>query len=224
MTRRYVKVYPRFERFYHWGQALLIFVLFFTGLGVAGLHALVPYGLAVTVHTIAAVLLLVLWVFATFWHFTTGDWLHYLPTTKGLFNVARYYAYGVFRGEEHPFNKRFWAKNNPLQALTYVFLKAVLFPAIWITGILYLTYSFWDHVAAANLWLGWVAVIHALAAFTLAAFVIVHVYLLTLGHTFRDHVRPMITGYDIVDLSPEEEAYLAHDQMKRLGPVAGGHH
>lgn len=44
----------------------------------------------------------------------------------------------------------------------------------------------------------------------------VHVYLLTVGGSFRDHVRPMLTGFDKVDLTPEEEAYLAQDEPGRL--------
>jgi len=36
---------------------------------------------------------------------------------------------------------------------------------------------------------------------------VVHVYLLTIGHGFRQHVRPMVSGYEKVDLTPEAEAY-----------------
>ena len=47
-------------------------------------------------------------------------------------------------------------------------------------------------------------------------FIIIHVYLLTTGHSLRDHVKPMITGWDKVDLSPEEEAYLLKDETGRI--------
>ncbi|WP_428543654.1 hypothetical protein [Profundibacter sp.] len=40
--------------------------------------------------------------------------------------------------------------------------------------------------------------------------------MLTIGHGFRAHVKPMITGYDEIDLSPEEEAYLQNDEPWRL--------
>jgi hypothetical protein len=36
--------------------------------------------------------------------------------------------------------------------------------------------------------------------------------MLTTGHSFREHVMPMIHGFDEVDLTPEEEAYLRKDQ------------
>ena len=36
-------------------------------------------------------------------------------------------------------------------------------------------------------------------------------YLLTTGHSFKAHVMPMIDGFDEVELSAEEEAYLEQD-------------
>ena len=48
------------------------------------------------------------------------------------------------------------------------------------------------------------------------AFVIVHVYLLTIGHGFRQHVKPMLTGFDEVELTPEQEAYLEQNEPWRL--------
>lgn len=216
MTERLVRIYPRFERFWHWSQAALILVLFASGLRVMGLIAALPFGLAFMAHIVAAVALMVLWVFAIFWHLTTGTWRHYVPTTNGLWKVARFYAHGIFRGEAHPYRKAYWRKHNPLQALTYLALKLALFPAIWATGLLYLTYNLWASDAALAGWLPVVANLHILIGFAIAAFVIVHVYLLTAGGSFRDHVAPMITGFDKVDLTPEEEAYLLRDEPARI--------
>ncbi len=218
MTKRCVKVYPRFERFWHWSQMTLILALLFTGMGLNGLHSLIPFGPAVMLHTIIAFALMALWVFAAFWLFTTGTWRQFIPTTEGMFQVARFYAYGVFKGEEHPYRKIFWRKHNPLQAATYFFLKWVIFPVIWITGLAYLSYNFWGTGAegAQALWV--VSNLHLLTAYVIVVFVIVHVYLLTVGHGFRQHVKPMITGYDDIDLTPEQEAYLETNEPGRLKP------
>jgi thiosulfate reductase cytochrome b subunit len=218
LRERKVKVYPRFERFWHWSQMALIFTLLFTGLGLSGLHGLIAFGPAVMIHTLAALTLILLWVFAIFWHLTTGTWVHYVPTTEGLFKVARFYAYGIFKGEHHPYRKAYWRKHNPLQALTYLALKLFLFPAIWATGLVYLGYNFWESAPDAPFWLQVVANLHILVAYSIAAFVVAHVYLLTVGHSFREHVRPMITGFDTVALTPEEEAYLEQDEPGRLKP------
>ncbi|MCW9042828.1 MAG: cytochrome b/b6 domain-containing protein [Pseudopelagicola sp.] len=218
MTKRIVKVYPRFERFWHWMQVVLIMALMVTGMGLNGVHSLIPFGPAVMLHTLAALALLALWIFATFWLFTTGTWKQFIPKIEGMVSVARFYAYGVFKGEEHPYEKIFWRKHNPLQAATYFVLKWFIFPAIWVTGLLYLTYNFWagsNSVVAITI----IANLHLFAAYVIGAFIIVHIYLLTVGHGFRQHVKPMVTGYDEIDLTPEQEAYLETNEPGRLKPI-----
>lgn len=212
MTLRRVMIYTRFERFWHWTQMALIFILLFTGFGIHGFYQLVDFETAVTLHTGTAIGLLLLWGLAIFWHLTTGTWRHYVPTTKGLWRVARFYAFGIFKGERHPYRKAYWRKHNPLQALTYLALKMILFPVIWISGIAYLLYFLGDDVGGSGTLLSSVALIHTAAAFAVLVFIIVHIYLFTTGHSFTEHVKPMVTGFDEVELSPEEEAYLEKDE------------
>jgi thiosulfate reductase cytochrome b subunit len=205
-------IYSRFERFWHWTQMALIMLLMVTGFGLHGTHGLLSFENAVVLHTVAALLLMTLWLFAIFWHLTTGTWRHYLPTMNGLFAVIRFYAYGNLKGERHPYRKAYWRKHNPPQALTYLSLKLLMFPAIWLSGLAYLLYPLWDDVAGAGALLPAVAVVHLVAAFAILLFVVIHLYLLTLGGPLLAHVKPMLTGFDRVDLSPEEEAYLERDE------------
>jgi len=211
MTLRRIMLFTRFERFWHWTQMVLIMILLFTGFSIHGFHDLLSFKTAVSWHTGSALILLLLWVFAIFWHITTGTWRHYVPTTNGLLKVAKFYAFGIFKGERHPYRKAYWRKHNPLQAISYLALKLFLFPAIWISGILYLLYSFWGGAESGDS-LMWVAVIHTVFAFAIAAFVIIHIYLLTTGNSFKEHVMPMINGFDEVELSEAEEAYLEKDE------------
>lgn len=208
MSLQQVKVYSFFERFWHWSQAILIFTLLISGFAIRGLHEAMSFKTAVIVHTWVAIILIVLWIFAIFWHLTTGTWRHYIPTTRGLWQVMRFYAYGIFKGEHHPYRKAFWRKHNPLQAMSYLALKLMLFPIIWISGLIYLSYGFWHHIPNAFLLLESVAIVHVITAFAILAFVIIHVYMLTTGHSFVEHVKPMVTGYDTVELTEAEEAYL----------------
>jgi len=211
MTLRRIMLFTRFERFWHWTQMVLIMTLLFTGFGIHGFHNLLSFKTAVSWHTGSALALLLLWVFAIFWHLTTGTWRHYVPTTNGLLKVAKFYAFGIFKGERHPYRKAYWRKHNPLQAISYLALKLFLFPAIWVSGILYLLYSFWGSAAYSDA-LMWVAITHTVFAFAIAAFIIIHVYLLTTGHSFKEHIMPMISGFDEVELSEAEEAYLEKDE------------
>jgi len=218
MSMRRVILFTRFERFWHWSQMTLIFVLLFTGFAIHGTHAWLAFDQAVVLHTLSALALMVLWVFAIFWHLTTGTWRHYLPTRNGLLKVARYYAWGIFKGEHHPYRKTYQRKHNPLQALAYLGLKLLLFPAIWISGLLYLFYPLWSQAAPNSHWLESVAIVHIIAAFAILVFIIAHIYLLTTGHSFKAHLMPMVTGYDDVELSDAEAHYLEQDKPQQIKP------
>ena len=216
MSIHKVRIFNRFERFWHWTQMALIFTLLFTGFNIHGFYSWIDFSDAVYIHVLSAIGLIVLWVFAIFWHLTTGTWRNYLPTTDGLWPVLRYYAFDIFQGRDHPYRKHFWRKHNPLQAMAYLALKLFLFPLIWISGLLYLTYGLWSNGPLTNSELEWVAYVHTATAFAIVVFIIVHVYLLTTGHSTIDHIKPMITGYDDVDLSDEELAYLRKDEPWRI--------
>lgn len=218
MSERQVKVYPRFERFWHWTQVALIATLAFTGFEVNGVYRVIGFKPAVMLHTITALVLIGLWIFAAFWLITTGTWRQFIPRIKGMFAVARFYAFGIFKGEEHPYRKVLWRKHNPLQAATYFVMIWAVFPAVWISGIAYLTFTFWDSVPNASFWLSIVANLHLIAAYVVVTFVIVHVYLTTVGHGFFHHIKPMLSGFDEVELTPEQEAYLEENEPWRLKP------
>ncbi len=212
MSMHRIMIYSRFERLWHWLQAVAIITLLFTGLRIHGVHQLIGFEAAVNIHTVVALGLLALWAFATFWLFTTGNWRHYMPTRQGLWRIVRFYSYGIFQGEKHPYRKAFWRKHNPLQAAAYLGLKIIIFPMVWISGLLYL------YLVAGGSWPGLVnfpdsiALVHTLAAFALILFLLVHLYMLTIGEGFLKHVRPMLNGFDMVDLSRVEEAYLEEDE------------
>jgi thiosulfate reductase cytochrome b subunit len=221
MAVRTIRIFSLFERIWHWCQALFIFILVFTGLAIHGTHDLVDFGLAVTIHTIVALGLLLLWAFATFWLLTTGELRHFVPAMtvkcqRTLLSVIRYYAYGIFKGEHHPYQKTMLRKHNPLQGISYLLLKIVVFPAIWISGIAYLLSSVGLVDLSGVLGPGLVAIVHTVAAVVIIMFVILHIYLLTTGHSFKAHLMPMINGKDEVDLTKDQYDYLLANEPKRL--------
>lgn len=197
--KQYVRIFARFERFWHWTQALLVIVLLVTGARLHGLIGGFDWKAAFGVHLVAAGLIVLLWIFAIFWHFTTGEWVQYVPTFRNLLAVIRYYAYGIFLGERHPAKPTIRRKHNPLQRLSYLFLKLIINPAIWITGVLYLT------IGSNGLALDWVAWAHLVAAYAMAVFVVIHIYMATTGETVLSYLKAMITGYEWVVVEPEEK-------------------
>ena len=192
-----IYIFKRFERFWHWSQAALIITLMLTGFEVHGSYKLFGFETAVNVHTIAAWSLVTLWVFAVFWHFTTGEWKQYIPTLDKVDAMVKYYLTGIFTHAEHPFRQTTLSKHNPLQRLAYLFFWTVVSPLIWFTGWFYLFYGSWvDWGVDKYLSLTWVAFFHTAAAFMVLIFFIAHVYLATAGHTPLAHIKAMITGWE----------------------------
>ena len=200
MSAERIYIYKRYERFWHWSQALLIIGMMITGFEVHGTYTLLGFQKAVQLHTLAAWTLLTLWAFTIFWQFTTGEWWQYLPSLKNVLAMVNYYLIGIFRDAPHPFRKTVVQKHNPLQRLAYLALLAVISPLIWISGLFYLFYGNWQQLGIDRyLTLEWVAVAHTLGAFLITAFFFIHVYLTTTGHTVFAHIKAMVTGWEEVD-------------------------
>lgn len=196
---KHIYLYTRYERSWHWLQTTLILILLLTGFEVHGRYTLFGFELAVKIHNYVGLAWLIAFAFFIFWIFTTGEWKQYVPTTKKLFSVIRFYSYGIFLGEPHPVPKRKEAKHNPLQRLTYLGLAAALLPLQMATGILYWTYNSWEQWGFDYLSLGLVALVHMALAFSILIFLIIHVYMTTTGHTIFAHVKAMITGWEEVE-------------------------
>ena len=77
------------------------------------------------------------------------------------------------------------------------------------SGLLYMFYKSFDvnnMIVALNIPLEWIAVIHTLGAFLLMAFVVVHVYMTTTGHTLTTNIKAMITGWEELEDGVDDES------------------
>ncbi len=212
-------VYKGFERFWHWNQALLIFILAFTGFEIHSSYSFLGFANAVKVHNLAAWGLIILIVFAIFWHFTTGEWKQYIPTTKNLKAQAEFYLFGIFRNAPHPTKKTVISKLNPLQRLVYLGLKILFIPVMVVSGLLYMFYRYpqGNNIEIINIGnLEVIAIVHTAGAFILLSFVLVHLYLITTGHTLTSNLKAMITGWEEL-----EEEEIAAEEKKPEVPGKG---
>lgn len=182
----------------------MIFFLAFTGFEIHGTFTIFGFENVVRWHDIAAWAFLVLIVFAIFWHFVTGEWKQYIPTTKYIKAQISYYFTGIFKGAPHPTHKTIYNKFNPLQRMIYLGLKLLVIPVQVLTGLVYMFYIYPNnpvHVEGLSV----IALIHTFGAFTLLAFVIAHVYLTTTGDTPLSSIKAMVTGWEVVDVDEKEE-------------------
>jgi thiosulfate reductase cytochrome b subunit len=193
-----VYLYHKYERFWHWAQALLIITMMITGFEIHGTYRLLGFNTATQVHNIAAFALITLVAFTIFWHFTTGEWKQYMPTRRNLGAMVWFYLVGIFRGAPHPDTPTPVAKLNPLQRLSYLAFKILIFPVMATTGLLYFFSNDWAGPLEV------VALLHTAGAFLLVAFMILHVYMTTTGRTVFSNIHAMLSGYK--HICPEDEA------------------
>ena len=211
MTKK-VYLYKRFERFWHWSQTILIFVLIFTGFEIHGVSNFIGYENAVIWHNNAAWAFIVLIVFAIFWHLTTDEWKNYIPTRKKFRAQLSYYLTGIFRNAPHPTRKRSLSKLNPLQRLVYFFLKILLIPLMVLTGLLYMYFNYPIRGIELDS-LKYVAILHTLGAYLLLSFIIIHLYLITTGRTLYSNLKAMLTGWEEMD---EEEVREIEEEAQEI--------
>ncbi len=189
-----IYLYTRYERLWHWLQGLMIICLIVTGLEIHGTYKLLGFQTAVNTHNFVGLSWLILFAFFVFWLFTTGEWKQYIPTTKKLFSVVLFYAWGIFQGKPHPIQKSKGAKHNPLQRLAYLGISAMLLPVQMVTGLLYYLYNDIPQILPLSV----LAVIHTLVALFLLNFLVIHLYMTTTGHSLFSHIAGMITGWEEV--------------------------
>jgi formate dehydrogenase gamma subunit len=210
MQKKQVYVYKAFERFWHWMQAILIFFLAFSGFEIHGSYTFFGFQDAVKYHNIAAYMLIVLIVFAIFWHFSTGEWRQYVPSFNNIAAQLNYYILGIFKNAPHPTKKTVLTKLNPLQKLTYFGLKILVIPVIVSSGLLYMLYRYPQRHGIESLnieSLELIAIVHTIAAFMLVSFIITHLYLITTGEKVTTNLKAMLTGYEELDEH--------HDEVKK---------
>jgi thiosulfate reductase cytochrome b subunit len=201
-----VYMYQVYERFWHWLQTVTIILLLFTGLIIhrPDLFGIFSFAGVVLLHNVLAAILVVNAGLSLFWHVVGGEIRQYIPRPYGFFDQAivqaKYYLRGIFRNEEHPFEKTRERHLNPLQQITYFGILNVLLPLQILTGALMWGVQQWPQFAAALGGLPLLAPFHALVAWLFAAFIVAHVYLTTTGHKPLSGIEAMVTGWEVVEV------------------------
>ena len=201
--KKKVFLYKRFERVWHWLQALFIISMIFTGFEMRGVTNFLDFQSSLKLHYIASILLIILTIFAIFWHFTTGAWRQYLPTKENLFGQIKYYFSGCNSDISRPTKKSELSKLNPIQRLTYLGLKLFIIPLMGLTGIVLIMYSWLEFGKTFNLEL--FSTVHAIGSYMMLLFLIIHIYMTTTGHSVFSNIVAMITGFEEIEVDLDSE-------------------
>ena len=204
-------LYTFSERLWHWVQAIAILLLIITGSIVhrPDMFGGIDMGWAIPVHNFLGLILVLDAAFAIFYFLLGHRYKQFFPEPKGFFYnsliQARFYAMDIFVGKPHPFEKTDQLnKMNPIQQATYLAILFILLPAQLVTGILLWGSQHWAALSDAIGGLRYIAPIHTIVAWAFLAFVIMHMYLTTTGHTPLAAVEGMITGWEEVEVEEED--------------------
>jgi thiosulfate reductase cytochrome b subunit len=187
-------------RLWHWLTALSFILLTITGIilhfgGPEG--AAVSYDTATTLHDVSGTFMAVLYGFYLAFMIGTGYWRRYVPSGEkfwdGLQAQVIFYTVGSERKPhtEPTADSRF----NVLQQLSYLIVVFALLPLLSVTGLLYLYYP--ALVPEIVLGLGglWpLALAHYAIGILGAAYLVVHVYMATVGPNAGASLRIMTIG------------------------------
>ncbi len=208
MPRLYINPLP--VRIWHWINATSCVILVLTGIQIryVGLIDLVPFRIAVAVHSWTGLLVVAnffLWLFYYLFSDRISVYhpeLNPIKLFRGCVRQAIYYGYGMFKGAANPFHLSKYHKFNPLLSLTYQIMMLVLLPIQCVTGILLWDLTRFSHVVALLGGVRVVDTVHVVIFIVFVFYIPFHAYLATLGRTPLEHFKSMFTGYEDVD---EEE-------------------
>ncbi|MDY6842745.1 MAG: cytochrome b/b6 domain-containing protein [Thermodesulfobacteriota bacterium] len=197
-----IYLHPLLERIWHWVHALCIFMLILSGAQIhwpEHVNIFGSFGNAIVVHNWFGIITLCDFIFWFIYNVISKRITHYLPNKRdipfGIISQAKFYAYGIFRHEPHPYSPSVEEKFNPLQKMTYLPFMFLMMPLLLFTGVLYLFPMFFESFILSIGGLKVVAVLHIIMATIFTAFFIAHIYLATTGHTILDNFIAIITGY-----------------------------
>ncbi len=199
-----IYLHPLPIRIWHWINAVSFIVLIITGLQIRyrELMGLMKFREAVDIHNFFGFVLIGNFFIWLVYYIVTGKIKIYIPPLNlkkfvvGGLKQARYYGYGILMGEPNPHHATPDNKFNPMQQMAYLAIMMLLIPLQLGSGLL-----LWDTKRFAD-WINLaggikiVDTVHVFLFLFFTAFIFVHVYLATLGHTMMAHIKAMFTGYE----------------------------
>lgn len=194
--------YPLWLRIWHGFNALGILTLIATGLSMqSSLESgrVVGFNMIVNLHNIAGVVVALSYMGYFIGNLVTPNGKFYIIKSQGFFKKpvkqAAYYIWGMFHGEKSPYPLSEKRKFNPLQKYAYVMVMYLAVPLVIITGVALLfpeiiidkVYTFSGVFVTA--------VLHSAMGFFISIFLIIHLYVASIGKSPLRNFKSIITGW-----------------------------
>jgi len=195
-------VHPAPVRVWHWVNAVGFIILILTGIQIRFAEIVNWFSLeeAIKLHNYVGFVVIAAYGLWVSYYFGTMKIKLYFPNPRtfvpDVVRQIKYYGSGIFKGEPNPHHMTPDNKFNALQQKAYIGLMLVFLPAQMITGLFLWRVKRFENYIDLIGGIKIVSTIHTLLFFFFVAFIFVHAYLATLGHTPLAHFKAMFTGYE----------------------------
>ncbi len=193
--------YPLWLRIWHGINALGIILLIITGISMQwGVESsFIEFQIAVKIHNISGVVVTLNYLLFFIGNIVTKNISFYLIKPKGFFKrlikQANYYMYGMFRGMKSPFPLSEKRKFNPLQKFAYVMVMYIFVPFVIVSGFALLFPEIIIEKIYSLSGVLLTAVTHSIAGFFISIFLVVHLYVASIGKSPLENFKSIITGW-----------------------------
>jgi thiosulfate reductase cytochrome b subunit len=221
-----IYLHPLAIRIWHWVNAGGFIILILTGAQIrfGNYMSLFSFETAVNIHSWLGFILLANYFIWVIYYLVTFKIKIYIPPlhhpieyAKKALNQAKFYGWGIMVGDKNPHHSTPDNKFNPMQQISYLMIMVLLIPAQIVTGLFLWDPNLFGPIVNLIGGVQIASLVHVLLWIFFSAFIIVHFYLATLGHTPMAHIIAMFSGYE------EEHEEHGHEHEEHGHEHGGGH-
>nr|WP_320000658.1 cytochrome b/b6 domain-containing protein [uncultured Draconibacterium sp.] len=193
--------YPMWLRIWHGINALGIIILIITGISMnSGFkESLINFRLSVQLHNIVGALVSLNYLLFILGNMFTNNKKFYIVKPRNFLKrpmkQAYYYAWGMFHGMKAPYPLSEKRKFNPLQKYFYLMVMYVAVPLVIVSGIglMFPELIFDDIYNVSGVLI--TAVTHSAMGFFISIFLIIHLYVASIGKSPIENFKSIISGW-----------------------------
>jgi thiosulfate reductase cytochrome b subunit len=211
-----VYFYPVWLRIWHGFNALGIITLIITGISMqsGAKSSVVGFNTVVSLHNLAGIVVTLSYFIFFVGNLITNNKKFYYLKFKGFFKrplrQAYYYTWGMFRGMKPPYPLSEKRKFNPLQKYFYILVMYFAVPFVIVSGIALLL----PEIIVESIYnlsgVYLTALFHSIMGFFISVFLVIHLYVASIGKSPLKNYKSIITGWHEVageaDKTSQEES------------------
>ena len=193
--------YPVWLRIWHGINALGIIILIISGITMqSGVNSsFIKFNVAVNLHNISGVIVSLNYLLFLIGNLLTNNSKFYIIKPKNFIKrpmkQAYYYIWGMFHGMKAPYPLSEKRKFNPLQKYFYIIVMYLAVPMVIISGfaLLFPEIIIEKVYTVSGIFL--TAITHSALGFFISIFLIIHLYVASIGKSPIDNFKSIISGW-----------------------------